>query len=87
MKLAPPKSGDGETREHARHDLQRSHSRKKPSARRSRAVGSALKKEGHSAASKPALAKHARVAAKRRTAADRSASAKKAARTRAREHA
>jgi hypothetical protein len=59
--------------------------KKKPSAKRSRATEGALKREGHSAASRSALGKHARTAAKKRTPAQRSASAKKAARTRARE--
>ena len=65
----------------------RSHSTKKTSTKRSRAVRSALKHEGHSAASEKALARHAHVAARRRTAAERSASARKAARTRARTNA
>jgi len=51
------------------------------SPKRSRAVSGALKKEGHAAASKPALARQARSAAKRRTAAERSIAAKKAVRT------
>ncbi len=56
----------------------------KVSAKRSRAALGALKKEGGAAASKTALARHAKASARKRTAADRSASAKKAARTRAR---
>ena len=83
VNLPPPEKGKSSesTRESARHALQRRG--KKTSTKRAKAVRSALKHEGHSAASKPALAKHARVAAKRRTAADRSAAARKAARTRA----
>jgi hypothetical protein len=57
---------------------------KKASPKRSRAMLDRLKKEGKSAASKGALARHARTAARRRTAGQRSAAAKKAARTRAR---
>jgi len=57
---------------------------KKVSAKRSRAVRSALKKEGRAAASKTALARQAKSSARKRTASQRSASAKKAARTRAR---
>jgi hypothetical protein len=48
---------------------------------RSRATSRALKREGHSAASKKALSTQARKAAKQRSASDRSAAAKKAART------
>ena len=51
------------------------------SARRSRAVSKALRREGSSAASPRALAKQARSSARRRSAAQRSAAAKKAART------
>src|SRR5262245_15581156 len=52
-----------------------------PSAKRSRAIKRALKREGRSAASRASLSKQARSAARRRTAAQRSAAAKKAART------
>jgi hypothetical protein len=56
----------------------------KVSAKRSRAASAALKSEGHEAASPAALAKQARGAAAKRTPAERSATAKKAARTRKR---
>jgi len=52
-----------------------------PSAKRSRAIKQALKREGHRAASRAALSKQARAAARRRTAAQRSAAARQAART------
>ncbi|MFL5515598.1 MAG: DUF6496 domain-containing protein [Gemmatimonadales bacterium] len=55
--------------------------RGKPSAKRSRAVRGALEREGRSAGTRRALGRHARKAAKSRTASSRSASAKKAART------
>jgi hypothetical protein len=55
--------------------------RKRPSARRSTAIKRALRKEGHSAASHLALSRHAHIAAHSRTAAQRSASARKAVRT------
>jgi hypothetical protein len=61
--------------------LTRGRSRRKPSATRSRAIRTALKHEGRSAASEPLLAKHARSAARRRTVSERSAAARKAART------
>jgi uncharacterized protein DUF6496 len=54
------------------------------SARRSRAVRSALKREGHRAATRKALSRQAKSAARRRSPASRSASARKAARTRQR---
>jgi hypothetical protein len=57
---------------------------KKAAPKRSRAMRDRLKKEGKRAASKGALAQHARTAARRRTAGERSRAAKKAARTRAR---
>jgi hypothetical protein len=57
---------------------------RKPSATRARASSKALKREGHSAGSKKAVSRQAKTAARKRTAAQRSASAKKAARTRAR---
>src|SRR5437762_6271388 len=55
--------------------------RTKPSARRSRAVRGALKREGRSAASRRALARQAKSSARRRSPSQRSAAAKKAART------
>jgi len=58
---------------------------RKPSPTRSRAVLHVLEKEGKSAASPAALSKHARAVARKRGPAARSASARKAARTRARE--
>ena len=66
VNLPPPEKGrsSASTRESARHALQRRG--KKTSARRAKAVRSALKREGRSAASKPALAKHARKAARTR---------------------
>ncbi|HEY2863623.1 MAG TPA: hypothetical protein VGK37_08390 [Casimicrobiaceae bacterium] len=53
-----------------------------PSARRSRATTNALKREGSSAASPTALSRHAKAVARKRGPAARSASARKAARTR-----
>jgi hypothetical protein len=54
-----------------------------PSAKRSRAITRALKREGTESASHTALSRQAHSAARNRTAAQRSASARKAARTRA----
>ena len=60
---------------------------KKPSAKRSRATTNALKREGSQSASHLALSRHAHSAARERSSADRSAAAKKAARTRAKNRA
>ncbi|HLH38963.1 MAG TPA: DUF6496 domain-containing protein [Bryobacteraceae bacterium] len=70
VKLAPPKKGrtSAATRKKAERDYQRgqSHSASKPSPKRSAARKKALKREGHSAASKASLSKHARQAARNR---------------------
>ena len=82
--LPPPKKGSARTRKSAKRDYAKGHgagATKKPSARRSRAVTKALKREGHGAASKRALSKQARSASRKRSAASRSASARKAVRT------
>jgi hypothetical protein len=82
--LPPPK--EGQTSERTRRSAQRArvagrHPDRSVSSKRSRAVSKALRREGHSAASPKALAKQARSAARRRSAAERSAAARKAART------
>lgn len=86
VKLRPPKPGraSAETRRSAEAALKSGRSRKKPSAKRGQATRQALKREGHSAASQSALARHSRAAARRRGHRDLSAAAKKAARTRSR---
>ena len=84
VKLKAPNKGTAseETRRAAARDVKKGRSgRKKTSARRSRAMLKRLKREGRSAASPQALAKQARSAARRRSAASKSASAKKGART------
>ncbi|HEV2721310.1 MAG TPA: DUF6496 domain-containing protein [Thermoanaerobaculia bacterium] len=83
VKLAPPAKGkaSARTRKSAEYAIEEGRSHRKPSPRRSRAVRSALKREGHSAASPKALARQAHSAANRRSASSRSASAKKAAKT------
>jgi DNA repair exonuclease SbcCD nuclease subunit len=65
VKLPPPEDGSKETREQAKRDLRKA-GKKTTSKRRSRATLNALKKEGHSAASKKALSRQARSAAKKR---------------------
>lgn len=86
VKLQAPKAGtqSSETRKKAQRDLEKGASSRKPSGTRSRGVTRALKREGHSAASHRALSRQAHSAAGKRTPAQRSASAKKAARTRLR---
>ncbi|HEY4350917.1 MAG TPA: DUF6496 domain-containing protein [Paraburkholderia sp.] len=88
VKLPAPKKGttSAKTRKSAQRASAagRAATKKRPSAKRSRATTKALRREGHSAASKSALSKHARTAAKKRSASSRSASARKAALTRAR---
>ena len=85
VKLQAPQQGktSQETREKASRDLSkgRSGARKKPSARRSRAMSQALKREGSSAASERSLSKHARSSARKRGEAARSQAAMKAVRT------
>lgn len=82
VKLPATEGASKRTRKQAARDIQKGQSKTKKSAKRSRAASKALKREGHSAASKTALSRHAHAAAKRRSAASRSRSAKKAARTR-----
>jgi hypothetical protein len=85
--LKTPKKGktSSKTRRNAARDAAagRRRSTRRPSAKRSRATTRALRREGRSAASHRALSRQAHGAAKRRTRADRSAAARKAARTRA----
>lgn len=84
--LKPPKKGttSEKTRKSATRAYARGHgapARAKSSAKRSRATMQALKREGHSAASRGALSKQARSAASRRSSSERSAAARKASRT------
>lgn len=78
-------SASPEVRERAERDYEKGQSGegKKPSPRRSQARKKALKKEPKSTASSAALSKQTRTAAKKRSAASRRASAKKAVRTKA----
>jgi hypothetical protein len=88
--LGAPKKGavSEDTHEQIERDTEKGrHPRKAVSRKRARATRTALAREGRQAASKPALARQARSAARQRTAHDRSAAAKKAARTRARRRA
>src|SRR5258706_643470 len=82
--LPPPKTGSAKTKRSAELAYERGHgrpARRRPSARRSRAIMGVLKREGRSAGSHRAIARQAHSAAARRSASSRSAAAKKAART------
>lgn len=84
VELPPPKKGKASerTRTKAKRDLAKGrHPGRKKSAKRARAVSGALKREGHSAASRKALSRQAHSAARKRSHAQRSAAARKAAHT------
>lgn len=68
VKLPAPKKGQASkaTRERAKDDLKAASSRKKPSAKRSRASTKALEQEPRKAASKKALSAHAKKVARKR---------------------
>jgi Family of unknown function (DUF6496) len=86
VKLPVPEKGrvPKETRRKAMQDLKKAErgGSAKPSRKRSQATLKALKRESRAAASKEALSRQARAAARKRSPAQRSASARKAARTR-----
>ena len=81
--LAPPKKGtvSGRTWRSAERAYEKGQAHEPISPVRSRAGEKALRREPHQAASHSALSRQARSAARRRTAAERSAAARKAART------
>jgi Family of unknown function (DUF6496) len=85
VKLRTPGKGkaSSKTRQQASRDYRKgqSHSKRKTSARRSRATSGALKKEGREAASRKSLARQAHTAATKRGKAARHRSAIKAVRT------
>jgi hypothetical protein len=84
--LPPPEKGETseKTRQSAKSAYRLGHGgapKRKTTAKRRQASQQALEREGTAAASHDALSRQAKSAAKKRTAADRSAAAKKAART------
>ena len=83
VRLRAPRKGraSARTRRNAKLALRRGRSRRKTSVRRSRAIQGALRREGRSAASRPALARQARSVSRRRGARARSAAANRAVRT------
>jgi len=88
VKLPAPKRGKTSraTQAKAEKDYQRGQTqpRRKPSAKRSRATTSALKREGRSAASRQSLSRQAHTSARKRGASSRSRAARKAVRTKGR---
>ncbi len=83
VRLPPPKRGktSEKTRRSAERAYEKGRAHKPVSRIRSRAIERALKREPHEAASPTALSRQAHSAASRRTADERSAAARKAART------
>jgi hypothetical protein len=83
VKLAPPKKGtvSEKTRKNARREMEKAAKHQPVSRARSAASLKALKKEGSEAASPRALSQQTRSAAAKRSAGERSASAKQAATT------
>jgi len=77
----PPASAKPRTKESAASATRAAHRKARPSPRRSRAIRRTLKREGHTAASRAALRRQAKSAARRRPRSARRASALKAART------
>jgi hypothetical protein len=80
--LGPPKRGSRRTRAQARRDSAKGRKHTKPSPGHARGALKRLRHEGRRAASHDALARHAKQVARRRSARERSAIAKRAARTR-----
>jgi hypothetical protein len=84
VRLSPPRKGktSEDVRRHAERDLEKGRNGNgKPSPARSRAVRGALRREGRRSASSTAISRHSRRSARNRTAAERSAAARKAVRT------
>src|SRR5207249_374989 len=86
VKLPPPKKGKTSARTRRSAELALRHAKKdhshKTNPRRSQAITKALKRESHRAASPEALGRQAHKQAQRRTAEERSAISRKAAKTR-----
>jgi hypothetical protein len=88
VRLPPPKKGraSAEVRRHAERDYEKgADGNGRTSPTRSRAVMGALRREGHQAASTTAISRQSRSSARNRSVSDRSAAARKAAKTRSNE--
>lgn len=81
VKVPTKKTASAATKKKASQDEKAARHPHKPSSTRSKATKSALKKEGHGAASSRSLSAQAKKASAKRTAGSRSAAAKKAAHT------
>jgi hypothetical protein len=77
----PPATAKPKTKRSAEYASGAARRRARPASRRSRAITGALKREGRGAASRQALSRQAKSAARRRSASARSAAARKAVRT------
>jgi len=84
VKLAAPRKGQASERTRRSAERALRHPRTKPSRRRSRAIHSALRREGRTAASRASLARHAHTAARRRGSRSLKAAARRAVRTKGR---
>jgi hypothetical protein len=86
VNLPPPKKGKTSAQTRRSAELAKRHGQSgqphKTNPRRSQAITKALRREGHQAASSEALSRQARQQARKRTATERSKTARKAARTR-----
>lgn len=81
VKVPVSKTAKKSTKRKAAQDEKAASHPKRVSAKRSHATKSALKREGHAAASHSALSKQGESAARKRTSSSRSAAAKKSVRT------
>jgi len=81
---SPPRSASDSTKRSAKSARRRAGSRKRTSTKRARASLRKLKREPHNTASRQALSRQAKTAARRRSSGSRSAAARKAAGTRKR---
>jgi Family of unknown function (DUF6496) len=83
VKLRAPRRGAASAKTQAKQTFRKgqSHSRRRPSGKRSRAIREALKREGHRAASRKSLSRQARSTARQRGSSARHRSAMKAVRT------
>ncbi|MGO8696437.1 MAG: DUF6496 domain-containing protein [Limisphaerales bacterium] len=86
VRLGPPKRGRASesVRRRAERDYEKGQrGQERSSRKRSRAVTAALRREGHRAASTSAISRQTHQSGRKRTSGERSASVRKAARTRA----
>jgi Family of unknown function (DUF6496) len=85
VKLGPPRRGAASARtvKQANRDFRKgqSHSRRRPSGKRSRAIREVLEREGHRAASRKSLSQQARSTARRRSSSARHRAAMQAVQT------